>query len=168
MENIQWHFPWLWWHLANQDIILQVLALERFHFNIWQQHSLPTFQSNRSRAISSLGFLSLAAATIPSPRGPHPLTTTTSSNCTSPRSTAWMEHASGSINTPFQGGMDLGTWGEREREVEGGRKRGDGRGWQNEEGEREGERKMKWEEIVGCMGEEVRKEEEKEEGSNEE
>ena len=68
--------------------------------------------------------------------------------------------------------MDLGTWGRREREVEGGRNRGDGRGWQNEEGEREGERKMKWEEIVGCMGEEVRKEEEKEEekeeGSNEE
>ena len=64
--------------------------------------------------------------------------------------------------------MDLGTWGERERKVEGGRKRG--LGWERvaERGGRERERKMKWEEIVGCMGEEVRKEEEKEEGSNEE
>ena len=35
-------------------------------------------------------------------------------------------------------------------------------------GRERGRKKMKWEEIVGCMGEEVKKEEEKEEGSNEE
>ena len=66
-----------------------------------------TFQSNKSKAISSLGLLSLAAATIPSPKGPHPDTTTTSLNCMLPSSTAWIEQANGSMKAAFHGRMDL-------------------------------------------------------------
>lgn len=121
-EKIQNGKPGFEANSSDCDDILLTRTSSHKCLDTWQPHSFPTFQSNRSRAISSLGFLSLAAATIPSPRGPHPLTTTTSSNCTSPRSTAWMEHASGSINTPFQGGMDLGTWEERREGKRGGRR----------------------------------------------
>ena len=78
-----------------------------------------TFQSYRSRAMSNLGFFSLAAASIPSPRGPQPDTTTTSSNSSPPSSTACMEQASGSMKAAFHAGIDWGTWmgwGERTRD----------------------------------------------------
>ena len=71
------------------------------------------FQSNRSSAISSFGFFSLAAVTIPRPRGPHPEMTTVSENWMSPSSMAWIEQARGSTNTAFHAGMDLGTCNER-------------------------------------------------------
>ena len=56
------------------------------------------------------GFLSLAAATMPSPRGPQPATTTVSLNCTDPSSTACTEHASGSMKAACHAGILRGTW----------------------------------------------------------
>ena len=55
------------------------------------------------------GLLSLAAATMPSPRGPQPATTTVSLNPTDPSSTACTEQARGSMKAACQAGMLLGT-----------------------------------------------------------
>ena len=75
-----------------------------------ERSSLLTFQSKRSRATSSLGLLSRAVATMPSPRGPQPDTTTVSLNWMEPSSTAWMEQARGSMKAACHAGMDCGTY----------------------------------------------------------
>lgn len=69
-----------------------------------------TFQSIKSKPIKHLGLFNLAAAIIPRPIGPHPDTTTVSSGWIMAKFTACIEQASGSMNVPFHGGMDLGTY----------------------------------------------------------
>ena len=59
--------------------------------------------------MSFFGFFSLAVAIMPSPRGPHPLITTTSSNWMLPSSVAWTAQARGSMYAACHAGMFLGT-----------------------------------------------------------
>ena len=103
---------WIFMYLSEYLIVLSIGIVQGLKLNLditWYIVHIITFQSNRSRPINSLGFLSLAAATIPSPKGPHPDITTTWLNCMLPSSTAWIEQDSGSAKTAFQAGINLFT-----------------------------------------------------------
>ena len=55
----------------------------------------------------------LAAATMPSPMGPHPEMTTTSLNWIFPNSTPWIEHANGSTKAACLAITFSGTWNQK-------------------------------------------------------